>query len=201
MKARILISVIVGLLVLFLIGCSAPRKLAGAAKETQQVEEKRAEANRSEESLSVDTTKRTGVEVTYTKVEYYPPGPNDNSQYEEEPTKEPEGMKQDNKKPLSNDSKKPPNKNGPVKSIEQYTYKQTAEEAGVTKQDNKTEGTFDEEVNANKTAEEETTEEPAADPYRWRYILGILIVGAIIFVLIAKSKVFAILRSFFRKLF
>lgn len=201
MKARILISVIVGFLVLFLIGCSAPRKLAGAAKETQQVEGKRTESSKSEVSLSVDTTKRTGVEVTYTKIEYYPPGPNDNSQYEEEPIKEPEGAKPDNKKPLSNDSKKPPNNNGSVKSIEQYTYKQTTEEAGATKQENKTEGTFYDEVSANKTAEEETTEEPSADPYRWRYILGILIVVAIIFVLIAKSKVFAILRSFFRKLF
>lgn len=183
MKARIFISVIVVFLVLFLIGCSTPRKLAGAAKETQQVEEKRTESSKSELSLSVDTTKRTGVEVTYTKVEYYPPGPNDNFQYKEEHIKEPEGAKHGYTKPLSNDSNKPPNKNGPIKSIEQYTYKQTAEEAGITKQEEKTEGVLDEEVNTNKTAEEETTEEPAADPYRWRYIFGIIFIFIVAIIL------------------
>ena len=57
-----------------LTGCSTPRKLAGSTKETAKTEEKRDETIAAEFRRTVDSTKTEGVEVTYTKIEFFPAG-------------------------------------------------------------------------------------------------------------------------------
>lgn len=68
--------------------------------------------------------------------------------------------------------------------------------AGSTKETTKTE-----EVNTDTDKETDITEKPAADPYRWRYIFGILVLLAVAFFFLRKTKVFTAVAAFFRKLF
>ena len=75
MKPKFSIVAIALLLAVLLFGCSTPRKLAGSTKETAKTEEKRDETTAAEFRRTVDSTKTEGVEVTYTKIEFFPPEP------------------------------------------------------------------------------------------------------------------------------
>ena len=75
MKPKFGIVIIALLLSVMLTGCSTPRKLAGSTKETAKTEEKRDETITAEFRRTVDSTKTEGVEVTYTKIEFFPPEP------------------------------------------------------------------------------------------------------------------------------
>lgn len=99
--------------------------------------------------------------------------------------------------------KQPPDtgRQGAIKSIETFTVKQKAEATGVTQEEQKTETTKTEEVNTDTDKETDITEKPAADPYRWRYIFGILVLLAVAFFFLRKTKVFTAVAAFFRKLF
>lgn len=170
MKPKFSIVAIALLLAVLLFGCSTPRKLAGSTKETAKTEEKRDETTAAEFRRTVDSTKTEGVEVTYTKIEFFPPEPDTGRQ-------------------------------GAIKSIETFTVKQKAEATGVTQEEQKTETTKTEEVNTDTDKETDITEKPAADPYRWRYIFGILVLLAVAFFFLRKTKVFTAVAAFFRKLF
>ena len=50
-------------------------KVGGSTKETAKTEEKRNETTAAEFRRTVDNTKTEGVEVTYTKIEFFPPKP------------------------------------------------------------------------------------------------------------------------------
>lgn len=210
MKTRVLtlfLCLLVGLLVGFLTGCSTPRKLTASKEEKTKVNQETKETNTGTSSTFVDTTKTDGVEITYTKVEYYPPEPN------KEPTPEPEGQVipgktsqsegNRNKEPTSA-KKQPPNK-GPIKSIEQLTIKQNSEEKGVS-QSQEANASAKEEVTTTDTDKKEAdTEQPAADPYRWRYILAILVIvivaGTVVYFWLRKTKVGITVTSFIKKIF
>jgi|GEM_PF-3627290 len=79
-----------------------------------------------------------------------------------------------------------------------YTYQDTCT---MTQEEQKTETTKTEEVNTDTDKETDITEKPAADPYRWRYIFGILVLLAVAFCFLRKTKVFTAVAAFFRKLF
>lgn len=205
MKPKFSIVVIALLLSVLLAGCSTPRKLAGSTKETAKTEEKRDETAAAEFRRTVDSTKTEGVEVTYTKIEFFPPEP-DTLPVKQSTTKTggPSNPVADTPKnrPKEPKEKQPPDTGRQaIKSIETFTVKQKAEATGVTQEEQKTETTKTEEVNTDTDKETDITEKPAADPYRWRYIFGILILLAVGIILLRKTKVFTAVVGFFRKLF
>lgn len=206
MKRKFGIVVITLLLAVLLSGCSTPRKLAGSTKETAKTEEKRDETTAAEIRRTVDSTKTEGVEVTYTKIEFFPPEP-DTLPAKQGTTKtgDPSKTVADTPKnrPKEPKEKQPPNtgRQGAIKSIETFTVKQNTEATGVTQEEQKTETTKTEEVNTDTDKETDVTEQPAADPYRWRYIFGILVLLTVAFFFLRKTKVFTAVVGFFRKLF
>ncbi|WP_278726203.1 hypothetical protein [Alistipes putredinis] len=206
MKRKFGIVVIALLLAVLLSGCSTPRKLAGSTKETAKTEEKRDETITAEFRRTVDSTKTEGVEVTYTKIEFFPPEP-DTLPTKQGTTKTggPSKTVADTPKnrPKEPKEKQPPDtrKQGAIKSIETFTVKQNTEATGVTQEEQKTETTKTEEVNTDTDKETDVTEQPAADPYRWRYIFGILVLLVVGIILLRKTKVFTAVVGFFRKLF
>lgn len=206
MKPKFSIVVIALLLSVLLAGCSTPRKLAGSTKETAKTEEKRDETTVAEFRRTVDSTKTEGVEVTYTKIEFFPPEP-DTRQTKPDTMQAggPSNPVADTPKnrPKEPKEKQPPDtgRQGAIKSIETFTVKQKAEATGVTQEEQKTETTKTEEVNTDTDKETDITEKPAADPYRWRYIFGILVLLAVTFFFLRKTKVFTAVAAFFRKLF
>lgn len=206
MKRKFGIVVIALLLAVLLSGCSTPRKLAGSTKETAKTEEKRDETIAAEFRRTVDSTKTEGVEVTYTKIEFFPPEP-DTLLAKQGTTKTggPSKTVADTHKnrPKEPKEKQPPDtgKQGAIKSYETFTVKQNTEATGVTQEEQKTEATKAEEVNTDTDKGTDITENPAADPYRWRYIFGILVLLAVVFFFLRKTKVFTAVVGFFRKLF
>lgn len=206
MKRKFGIVVIALLLAVLLSGCSTPRKLAGSTKETAKTEEKRDETAAAEFRRTVDSTKTEGVEITYTKIEFFPPEP-DTRQAKPDTTQTggPSKPVADTPKnrPKEPKEKQPPDtgRQGAIKSIETFMVKQKTEETGVTQEEQKTETTKAEEVNTDTDKEADITEKPAADPYRWRYIFGILVLLAVAFFFLRKTKVFTAVVGFFRKLF
>ena len=206
MKTRLL-TLLLCLLVGFLTGCSTPRKLIASKEEKTKVDQATKETNTGTSSTFVDTTKTDGVEITYTKVEYYPPETNRESTPEPEgqvtpgKTNRPEGNRSKEPTPAK---KQPPNK-GPIKSIEQLTIKQNSEEKGVS-QSQEANASAKEEVTTTDTDKKEAnTEQPAADPYRWRYILAILVIvivaGTVVYFWLRKTKVGITVTSFIKKIF
>lgn len=206
MKPKFSIVAIALLLAVLLFGCSTPQKLAGSTKETAKTEEKRDETTAAEFRRTVDSTKTEGVEVTYTKIEFFPPEP-DTRQTKPDAMQAggPSNPDADTPKnrPKEPKEKQPPDtgRQGAIKSIETFTVKQKAEATGVTQEEQKTETTKTEEVNTDTDKETDITEKPAADPYRWRYIFGILVLLAVAFCFLRKTKVFTAVAAFFRKLF
>lgn len=202
MKTKLL-TLFLCLLVGFLTGCSTPRKLIASKEEKTKVDQATKETNTGTSSTFVDTTKTNGVEITYTKIEYYPPEAN------KEPAPEPEGQVTPGKanRPAGSQSKEPtpakkqpPNK-GAIKSIEQLTVKQNSEEKGVS-QNQEANASAKEEITTTDTDKKEVnTEQPAADPYRWRYILAILIIVIVAGVWLSKTKVGSTVISFIKKIF
>lgn len=199
--------VIFSFLCAFLVsGCATPKNLTISTKENTNIEEKRTETTAGEIFHRVDTTKTEGLEITYTKIEYYPPEP-DKQETKPDVTKVggPSKPITDTlrNRPKEPKEKRPPDtgKQGAVKSIERYTMKQKSEAAGVTQTEQKEEATKTEEVNTDSDTETDVTEKPAADPYRWRYIFGILLLLAVAFFFLRKTKVFTAVAAFFRKLF
>ena len=194
------------LLAFLIAGCASPRKLASKTKEKTNVEEKRTETTAGEIFHRVDTTKTEDVENTYTKIEFFPPEPDkQETKPDTTATGGPSNPVADTPKNRTKEpkEKRPPDtgKRGAIKSIESYTMKQKSEAAGVTQTEQKEEATKTEEVNTDSDTEIDVTEEPAADPYRWRYIFGILLLLAVAFFFLRKAKVFRAVAAFFRKLF
>ena len=206
MKTRTFIAILWGIAAVSFIGCSTPRKLAGSTKETAKTEEKRNETTAAEFRRTVDNTKTEGVEVTYTKIEFFPPKPD--TRQAKPATMQAGGPSNPvadtpKNRPKEPKEKQPPDtgRQGAIKSIETFTVKQKAEATGVTQEEQKTETTKTEEVNTDTDKETDITEKPAADPYRWRYIFGILVLLAVAFFFLRKTKVFTAVAAFFRKLF
>lgn len=206
MKTKLLtlfLCLLVGLLIGFLTGCSTPRKLTASTQEKTKVDQATKETNTGTSSTLVDTTKTNGVEITYTKIEYYPPEPNKEPAPEPEgqvtpgKTSQPEGNR--NKEPTPA-KKQPPNK-GPIKSIEQLTVKQNSEDKGVSQSQEANASAKEKTTTTDTDKKEANTEQPAADPYRWRYILAILIIVIVAGVWLSKTKVGNTVISYIKKIF
>lgn len=181
-------------LCLLLTGCGAAKKLSSSKQETGAYTETTNETGKSNSTLFVDTTKVSGTEITYIKIEFYPP----------EPVKEPEATQPATEPTEDGPPKHPPN-TGAVKSIETLTVKNDTEERGITEAESSTEVNRTSEITGEATLDEATSEEPTADPYRWRYIFGILvlviIIGTVGYFWLRKAGVFTKVASFFKKLF
>lgn len=184
-------------------GCSMPRKLATNTKEARKVEEARSEKSAGDILQYVDTTKREGVEITYTKIEFYPPDvskPIITPASEPEPKQEPANL-EDKKVEPTPKKKQPPNEQGAIKSIEQYTVKHDTEDRGISASVESIASEMEAEIITDSSLETNFTEETAEDPYKWRYILGIIlaitVIGVAGYFIIRKSKV----ATFIKKLF
>lgn len=204
MKTKFL-TLFLCLLVGFLTGCSTPRKLIASKEEKTKVDQATKETNTGTSSTFVDTTKTNGVEITYTKIEYYPPEVNKEPEPEGQvtpgKTHRPEGTASKEPTPAK---KQPPNK-GAIKSIEQLTVKQNSEEKGVSQNQEANASAKEETTTTDTDKKEVNTEQPAADPYRWRYILAILIIvivaGTVVYFWFRKTKVGITVTSFIKKFF
>ena len=187
MKKRIVLYLMFFWILLFS-ACSTPKKLVSSSKEKATISEVTTEKKAGQSSFFTDTTKSAICEIIYTKIEYFPPGP----------ALEAGGL------PAYEKPKHPPD-NSIIKSIETLTLKQKQEAKGVSEQKQDTTSAKATSINNQLTKDEKSETEPTADPYKYRYILGILIVGFIIitvgYLALRKTKLFTSVLSFIRNIF
>jgi hypothetical protein len=165
---------------LFVSACRTPQKTVSRMVETVISAEMQNEAARSETYNFTDTTKKQDVEINYFKIEFYPP---------------------DDKTDTMPDNSSFPDK-GAIKSIEGYTVKAKSEQSGVNESKEKAQVTRNTEKNGDINRHVEIREQPAPDPYRWRYILAIIIlVGGGAYFALRKTKLITTPVSFVKKLF
>jgi hypothetical protein len=179
---------------LLLFGCRSAKKISSEVLVSQQA------TSGSSENISqtgyhfLDTTKKVNNKTTYFHIEFYPP---------EEQVKD-EELKieaEENQWPDLPLTRYP----APVKSITALTVETLAEQAGIVSDSTST--TY----NAALDRQEETvvsevsSEQPAPDPYRWRYFFGIIIVigiaGVGIYIAARKWKIFSWIVTVFKKIF
>lgn len=196
MKANVII-LLLSICLFGLLGCSSPKNLTSSTKETGKTEEKRSEATTGEIHTLIDSSKTTGLDIKYFKIEFYPPGEKPAGPGPE-PEKEPTPGNVNNEPKPAN--KKPPDK-GAIKSIEGLIISSSNEEKGVTESHETNNSQKDEEINTDNTLETDIQEETAEDPYKWRYILGtliaIIVIGVGGYFLLRKSKVVTFIKKLF----
>jgi len=141
---------------LLLTGCFGSKKTSTSKHEAVKISEQITEVSISENSIFVDTSKTSNGEVTYTRIEFYHPEPI-------EPDQVPVAL---GEVPV----------HGPVKSIETLIIKSNTEEKGITENQNIEEAVKETNINNDTEKFEATAKEPAKDPYRYRYIFGILVI-------------------------
>jgi hypothetical protein len=186
----------------FASGCHTPKKIVSSTAESVISNEKQNEATNSETYNFADTTKKQDVEINYFKIEFYPPRPDDRPDTIPDNPTFPENM-------LGNiggsNPNKPPNNKGAIKSIEGYKVKAKSEQSGVNESKENTQVNRNAEKNEDINRQTEIKEQPAPDPYRWRYIFAIIVsvilagVGA--YFALGKTKLITDLVSFVKKLF
>jgi hypothetical protein len=197
MKQNILL---ICLCVFLLTDCHTPKKIVSNTKETVTSNEKQSEATISETYNFADTTKKRDVEINYFKIEFYPPaGPDDTTNTIPDNFVLPEALLSNVN---NNNIKKPPNTKGGIKSIEGYTITDKSKQSGINKSKESAQVKKQAEKSGNVRKTAEIKEQPAADPYRWRYIFGIAaLTAAAVFFLLRKSGILTKIISFFLSLF
>ncbi|MDR0602763.1 MAG: hypothetical protein LBG80_00490 [Bacteroidales bacterium] len=185
MKTRILL---ICFCVLFA-GCNSPKKIVSSTTENIKTSEKQNEVSSTESYSFVDTTKKDNVEINYYKIEFYPPDMIPDT------TPEPDNV-------FNSVTKSP---NAAVKSIESYTVKTNTQQSGVNEEKSNTTTNKDLETNTDISQSETITEQPAADPYRWRYIFGIIVTSVLLIIIayfgLRKTKFISCAITFLKKMF
>ncbi|MDR1459387.1 MAG: OPT/YSL family transporter [Bacteroidales bacterium] len=184
-------------------GCRTPQKITNRLAESVTGNERQNEATSSETYNFADTTKKSDVEVNYFKIEFYPPaGPEDKADMIPDNSTLPEALSSNTG---SKNPSKPPDNKGAIKSIEGYTVKAKSEQSGVNESKENTQVNRNAEKSEDINRQAETVEQPAPDPYRWRYILGIVIVVILatvgVYFGFRKSKIVVSIISFLKNLF
>ncbi|MDR0420283.1 MAG: hypothetical protein LBH30_02355 [Prevotellaceae bacterium] len=191
------------LCVLFVVsGCHTSKKIVSSTAETITSSETQYESTSSETYNFADKTKKQDIEINYFKIEFYPPGPDDNPDTITNNSTFPENL-------LSNigssNPNKPPNNKGSIKSIEGYIVKEKIEQSGVNESTEIAQVNRNTEKNEDINRQDEIKEQPAPDPYRWRYILAIIVLvilaGIGAYLALWKTKPIIALISFVKKLF
>lgn len=177
-------------------GCGSAKKIAGSKRETGNYTEATTAAKADSANFRIDTTKHSATKVTYTKTEFYPP----ESATEVDTTEMPESRPAEITAPAN----KPP-KAGAIKSVETLTVESQAEEKGITESGSSTEEYQSTGITSEETLEEAVSEEPAADPHKWRYIFGILVslmlISIAIYLINRKTGLLKKIILFFKRVF
>lgn len=181
----------------FCLSCSSVKKLSEMTSSSEKNTTKE-ENERSFIETRIDTSKMSGLEITYTRIEYFDPARNAR-EYETE--SEPEGsVLHANNIPLPSD--KPPeskNPKGAVKSIETLSVNKVFSKTGKVENRavSESEKTNHESFKDNNIQKEQET--PVPDPKRWRYIFYLALLAVGVFLYFKRKEILKNVKRFFSK--
>ena len=178
-------------LLVLLASCGATKK-AIKTTETQLDSLTVAKVVSEQTEKVVDTTRIEHGKVTITEIEFFPPTEIEQPQPElDKPKKKDKPKDSDNK--VADEPKKtqPPTMasvEGAVKSIKQTVIESDVEEKGESKESSESKET----ESATVTKARESTDkqqEPTPDPYRWRYIFFIALLGVAVLLYLKRTPI------------
>lgn len=176
-------NIFIFILCMLMVACASTKKSTKTTQETASVSAQVDESHSTDTEKFIDTTKTESGKITITEIEFYPPNANEPQPGNKESPKNTSnvsGLSLSNVGNIGNAS---------IKSIKQTTIEKDSEKKGESKESSsitnvKNEATL---TNTEKTAKVETS--PAPDPYRWRYIFYILLLGTIAFLYFKRMPV------------
>ena len=186
-------------LIVLLASCGATRKTTKI--NTAQLDSLQVEKAVSEQTQKVvDTTRTEHGKITITEIEFFPPEI-------EQPQPEPDKPKKKDK-PKDSDTKvadepKPtqpkPNASvdldnigkvqGTVKSIKQTVIESDVEEKGKSEESSESNESESAATVTKTTESTDKNQEPTPDPYRWRYIFGIALLGVALLLYLKRTPI------------
>ncbi|MDR1055862.1 MAG: hypothetical protein LBL90_08610 [Prevotellaceae bacterium] len=170
-------KIVVFMLCLVLLSCASTRK----SVQTISTNDSFIQSNESQSAKVdkvIDTTKTENGKITITEIEFYPPNGSDTVNHT--PAINVGGVDIPNIGNIDNAA---------IKSIKQTTIESESETKGESKESSSTEINKNESAVANTEKTVMIDEEPAPDPYKWRYIFYILLVGVIAFLYLKRVPI------------
>lgn len=182
----------------FCLSCSSVKKLSEMTSSSEKNTTKE-ENERSFIETRIDTSKMSGLEITYTRIEYFDPARNAR---EYETGSEPEdSVLHANNIPLPSEYKPPESKKpkGAVKSIETLSVNKVFSKTGKVENRavSESEKTNHESFKNNNIQKEQET--PVPDPKRWRYIFYLALLAVGVFLYFKRKGIFKNVKRFFSK--
>lgn len=149
----------------------------------------------------VDTTRTERGKVTITEIEFFPPTEIEQPQPEpEKPKKKDKPKDSDNKVADEPKNTQPPTTasvdlsnvgkvQGAVKSIKQTVIESDVEEKGESKESSESNETENAATLTKTTESTDKQQEPTPDPYRWRYIFFIALLGIAVLLYLKRTPI------------
>jgi hypothetical protein len=175
-------------LVVFSFSCSSTKKITTEQTTTKKwIEHEEVSAVKS--AITIDTSKTSDTEITYTKIEYFAPISNE---YDSTMT----GIKSDSLEISS--TPKSSRKSGNIKSIETYTVRKKSESKAEIKVEKTEEKQVHEDIK--ETADTDKKEIEKTRPSRIKYVFYILILLVVLaFVYRFRSPIINILKLILKR--
>ena len=181
-------------LLVMLASCGATKK-AIKTTETQLDSLTVAKAVSEQTEKMVDTTRTEHGKVTITEIEFFPPTEI------EQPQPEPDKPKDSDNKVADEPKKTQPTTTasvdlanvgkvqGAVKSIKQTVIESNVEEKGKSEESSESNETESAATVTKTTESTDKNQEPTPDPYRWRYIFFIALLGVALLLYLKRTPI------------
>ena len=181
-------------LLVMLASCGATKK-AIKTTETQLDSLTVAKAVSEQTEKMVDTTRTEHGKVTITEIEFFPPTEI------EQPQPEPDKPKDSDNKIADEPKKTQPTTTasvdlanvgkvqGAVKSIKQTVIESDVEEKGKSEESSESDETESAATVTKTTESADKNQEPTPDPYRWRYIFFIALLGVALLLYLKRTPI------------
>ena len=181
-------------LLVMLASCGATKK-AIKTTETQLDSLTVAKVVSEQTEKVVDTTRTEHGKVTITEIEFFPPTEI------EQPQPEPDKPKDSDNKVADEPKKTPPTTTasvdlanvgkvqGAVKSIKQTVIESDVEEKGKSEESSESNETESAATVTKTTESTDKNQEPTPDPYRWRYIFFIALLGVALLLYLKRTPI------------
>ena len=181
-------------LLVMLASCGATKK-AIKTTETQLDSLTVAKAVSEQTEKMVDTTRTEHGKVTITEIEFFPPTEI------EQPQPEPDKPKDSDNKVADESKKTQPTTTasvdlanvgkvqGAVKSIKQTVIESDVEEKGKSEESSESNETESAATVTKTTESTDKNQEPTPDPYRWRYIFFIALLGVAVLLYLKRTPI------------
>lgn len=164
-----------------MLSCSSTRKSVQISSKDESFIQSN-ESQSAKLNKVVDTTKTDNGKITFTEIEFYPPSGDTITI----PVVNVDGVNIVNVASI---------KNAAIKSIKQTIIETNVEQKGKSNESSETQGNQEQTMILSNEQELQESIVPVSDPYKWRYIFGIVAILAIGLLYLKRTPIFNWIRK------